>query len=243
MKSILDYYRSHSPITDPGEYAYLYENLPYGIHELVDILQGLMMHRLAAGSIGVTLTRESRSEQRLRTMKQRLERMMELNPAALTIAREPIERQVGLCRDYAVFLTSMLRHKGVPARMRVGFAEYLQPDSIYKIDHWITEFWDSENSRWILVDPDVVKYDLSMDNDFYLAGSAWKFARSSKFRPDVFRFSGRWKGFPCIRGNLLHDFQALNKLELGLFDYWDDLHAKSESALTIEDKALLDHVA
>ena len=48
---------------------------------------------------------------------------------------------------------------------------------------------------------------------------------------------------PCIRGNLLHDFQSLNKIELSVYDYWDDLSAKSDSALTIEDKALLDRIA
>ena len=65
--TILDYYRQHSPITDPGEYATLYDNLPDGLHELIALIQGQMIHRLAAPNFGVTLTRESRSEQRLRT--------------------------------------------------------------------------------------------------------------------------------------------------------------------------------
>jgi excinuclease ABC subunit A len=213
MNRILDYYRTHSIITDPGAFAYLYEDLPDEIPGLIDIIQGQMMHRLAAEHLGVTLTRGSRSEQHLRTMPQRLGRMMELEPSPLTRPREPKERQVGLCRDFAVFLTSLLRHKGIPARMRVGFAEYLKPDSIYKIDHWITEYWEADNQRWVLVDPDAVKYDLVREVDFYIAGSAWELSRAGKVRPDIFRYSGRWKGFPCIRGNLLHDFQALNKLE------------------------------
>ena len=33
--SVLAYYRSHSPITDPGEFAHLYDNLPDGLHELI----------------------------------------------------------------------------------------------------------------------------------------------------------------------------------------------------------------
>ena len=85
------------------------------------------MHRLAADHLGVTLTRESRGEQHLRTMQQRLERIVSLDPGPLTQERTPKERQVGLCRDFAVFLTSLLRHKGIPARVRVGFAEYLRP--------------------------------------------------------------------------------------------------------------------
>ncbi|MBC8508361.1 MAG: excinuclease ABC subunit UvrA [Anaerolineales bacterium] len=257
MNEILDYYRSHSPITDPGEFVYLYKDLPDGIHKLIDAIQGQLMHRLAAEQFGVTLTRESRGEQRLRTMQQRLARIAELSPDPLTIKREPKERQVGMCRDFAVFLVSMLRHKGIPARLRVGFADYLGKESIFKGDHWIAEYWNTYQYRWVLADPDVggiplgmlpIKdgcnfHDLRHNVDFYVAGSAWKLARDGKVRPDIFRYSGRWKGFPCIRGNLLHDFQALNLLELALFDYWDELHTKPENQLTVDDKTILDRIA
>ena len=243
MNNILNYYQSQSPITDPGTFAYLYEELPDEIPALIEIIHGQLLHRLAADYYGVSLTRGSRAEQHLRKMEQRLERMMELDPSPLTVARAPKERQVGVCRDFAVFLTSLLRHKNIPTRMRVGFAEYLKPDSAFKIDHWITEYWDMGTERWILVDPDVVKYDLQRNKDFFFAGSAWRLARTGGIRSDIFRFNGRWKGFPCIRGNLLHDFQSLNKLELGVYDYWDDLHTKVESSLTIDEKSILDRIA
>ncbi|MCJ7703013.1 MAG: excinuclease ABC subunit UvrA [Anaerolineales bacterium] len=243
MQNILSYYQTHSPITDPGPYVHLYDDLPDGVSDLVEIVQGLLLHKLAAENFGVILTRESRSDQHLRTMQQRLERMIDLDPSSLTRPREPKERQIGLCRDFALFLTSLMRHKGISARMRVGFAEYLKPDSVFKIDHWITEYWHSNQERWVLVDPDVVRFDLHLNDDFYLAGSAWALARSGKLRPDIFRYSGRWKGFSCIRSNLLHDFQAINKLELGPYDYWDELHTKAHTALTIEEKSLLDQIA
>jgi excinuclease ABC subunit A len=253
----ISYYRDHSPITDPGQYAYLYDGLPDDLRALVNVIQGQMIHRNAVKGYGVTLTRGSRSEQHLRTMRQRLARIAELSPDPLTIAREPRERSVGMCRDFAVFLVSLLRHKGVPARMRVGFADYLFDKGGFKADHWISEYWDETNSRWVLADPDIGGmppgllgiqiacnlFDLRRDHDFYMAGSAWQLARAGKVRSDLFRYSGHWKGFPCIRGNLLHDFQSLNRLELGLSDYWDELHYKPETGLTAEDKAVLDRVA
>jgi excinuclease ABC subunit A len=251
------YYLEQSPITNPGPFSYLYENLPDDLPGLVRLIQGQMIHRNAVRLYDVDLTHESRAEQHLRTMQQRLERILELSPEPLSMAREPKERQVGLCRDFAVFLVSLLRHKGIPARMRVGFAEYLFDKNEFKADHWIAEYWNAPHSRWILVDPDVggvpkelleLKigcnlFDLHRDHDFYFAGSAWRLARSGKVRSDLFRYSGRWKGFPCIRGNLLHDFQALNRLELGIFDYWDELHYKPENQLTVEDKVILDRIA
>jgi excinuclease ABC subunit A len=251
------YYLEHSPITDPGPYAHLYAGLPDDLPGLVQIIQGQMVHRNAVRLYRVDLTRESRAEQHLRTMQQRLARIVELSPDPLTVAREPKERTVGLCRDFAVFLVSLLRYKGVPARMRVGFADYLSDKNEFKSDHWISEYWDTARSRWVLVDPDVGGmprellglqiacnlFDLRRNRDFYVAGSAWRLARAGKVRSDLFRYSGRWKGFPCIRGNLLHDFQALNRLELALYDYWDELHYKPETQMTVEDKATLDRVA
>ncbi len=243
MPDQYQYYQNHSPITDPGPFADLMEPLPDEVPALVEIIQGLLVHRLAAEQLGITLTTESRREQRLRTMEQRLSRIMELDPSPLVDPRVPQERQVGVCRDFAVFLTSLLRHKKIPARMRVGFAEYLDPETRYKIDHWITEYWDKRQDRWVLVDPDAIKFDIKKNIDFYPAGTAWKLARAGKVRSDLFRFNTQWKGFPCIRGNLLHDFQALNKLELGVFDYWDDLHTKADRSLTVDEKRLLDHIA
>lgn len=243
MVTSIEFFRSHSPFTDPGDYKYLYLDLPDEIPQLVEMIQGQLMHRKVAASLGGTLTRESRREIHLRTIQERLEKIISLDSSPLTVQRNPEDRQIGLCRDFALFLTSFLRHKGIPARMRVGFAEYLQPGSIYKIDHWITEYWQTSSNNWILIDPDAMKFNIQSDKDFYFAGSAWKIAREGKMRPDIFRYSGRWKGFPCIRGNLLHDFQSLNKLELGLFDYWDELHTKPESSLSIEDKRTLDQIA
>jgi len=84
---------------------------------------------------------------------------------------------------------------------------------------------------------------LRRNQDFYLAGNAWQLCRNGKAKSSLFRFSGRWKGMPVIRGNMLHDFQALNKYELGVQDYWDELICKSETSLTVEDKTLLDRIA
>jgi excinuclease ABC subunit A len=85
--------------------------------------------------------------------------------------------------------------------------------------------------------------DLKRGSDFYLAGQAWELCRAGKDRSLLFRFSGKWKGMPCIRGNLLHDLRALNKIELTPFDVWDSLSTRSETQLTVEDKTLLDRIA
>jgi len=248
-------YSQHSVITDPGGYAVALEELPKDASGLVRVVQGLVLHKLETHLYGVQISRVQREELNLRTMRQYLQRILEVDPAPLTQPRSPQQRVIGICRDFAMLLTALLRQQGVPARMRVGFAAYLDPDRQYCFDHWITEYWNVDQQRWVLVDPqiddvqrqsfrmDCDTLDLRRDEDFFLAGSAWQLARSQKVKSSRFRFNGHWKGFPCIRGNLLHDFQSLNGLELTPMDYWVNFSTKNETELTVEDKNLLDRVA
>ena len=247
------YYAAHSLMSDPGAYVSFYDDLPEEPAALIQVVQGVLIHKLVADYYQVEISRVQRAEQNLRSMEQRLKRLAELDPAPLTVARQPCDRQVGVCRDFALFLVSLLRHKGIPARMRVGFASYLAPGTPYKADHWISEYWDG--MRWVLVDPQIddiqrQKTKITIDTlnlrrsvDFYMAGEAWQLCRAGKARSDLFRFSGKWKGMPCIRGNLLHDFQSLNRIELTPWDYWDDLGLKAEISLSVDDKSLLDRIA
>jgi hypothetical protein len=47
MDEILSYYTSHSPITDPGPYASLYDGLPGDLPGLFATIQGVLLHRNA----------------------------------------------------------------------------------------------------------------------------------------------------------------------------------------------------
>lgn len=255
MKTNLSYYREHSLFSDPGPHAHLLEGLPDSPQELRMSVQGVLIHRLTAGMYNLTFGREQRGEQYLRTTQERLGRLAATSARPLVESRAPQERLVGTCRDFALLYTALLRHAGIPARMRVGFATYLTPEQPYRIDHWISEYWDAHLERWVLADAQIDSVqkeafqmrgdpqDLRLGIDFYLAGQAWKLARSGQEKPLLFRYSGHWKGMPCIRGNLLHDFQVLNKVELEPWDYWDDLSRKDETALTVEEKTLLDRIA
>ncbi len=145
------YYTKHSFMTNPGGWKTLYADLPRDVPGLVKIIQGLLIHPLCVDMYHVKLSVSQREEQFLRSMAQMLERISEIDDSTLTVPRDPMHRLVGNCRDHAVFLISMLRHQGIPARLRVGFASYLAPNK--NEDHWITEYWHAQQKRWILVDP------------------------------------------------------------------------------------------
>jgi len=260
----LEFYRQQSPITDPGEYAGYFDDLPGDFVELFGVLNGVMLHYRSAQSLKLPLTRAQRREQRLHTVRRRLAAFEKINPDSLTSPRPIKDQQIGWCSDFAIMLTSILRHQGYPARMRVGFENYFDEINMYG-DHWITEFWDPIQSRWRLIDADVgaavldleqfektVKYkvrngldftDLRPGIDFLLVGPVWQQARAGQVKVDRYRANNVWTGWPLLRGNLLHDFQALNGLEMSLFDYLDELHQKPQAQLTAADYAVLDQVA
>jgi len=99
---------------------------------------------------GVQLMGPRRDEVQLRSIAQKLKRISELDPRPLAEVRSPDKRLVGNCRDFSVMLTAILRHQGIPARARCGFARYFIPN--HYEDHWVCEYWNAARKRWVLVD-------------------------------------------------------------------------------------------
>jgi excinuclease ABC subunit A len=248
----LAYYAQHSIITNPAEHTDILTDLPTNIPGLVRVVHGLLIHPFCVELYQVQLSPIQREEIHLRTVAQMLARIRELDPTPLTISREPAQRLVGNCRDHAVLFTALLRQQGIPARMRVGFARYFPSNK--NEDHWITEYWDAAQSRWVLVDPqldetqreafniDFDPLDMRFYDHFYTGGQAWQRCRSGQDKSYNFGFK-KWKGWGYIRGGLLHDLDALNKTELTPFDWWGEFITKNERLLTLEDKVLLDDLA
>lgn len=149
------YYATHSQITDPGQYAYLFDDLPNEIDALCRIVQGTYIHYWSGEVFNYTIPDKRKQEVNTWHMALILARMTALSNRPLDEPRSPEQRFVGCCRDAALLLCAMLRHKGIPARTRVGFAPYINIKvSGFNVDHVITEYWDAEAARWKLVDPE-----------------------------------------------------------------------------------------
>jgi hypothetical protein len=170
----------------------------------------------------------------------------------LTDARDPQSRLVGNCRDFSVMLTTILRHQGVPARARCGFGSYFMPD--HYEDHWVGEYWNAAEGRWSLVDAqmdELQQRQLQLDFDpldvprdrFITGGRAWKMARAGVADPETFGIHDM-HGLWFIRGNLVRDVAALNKVELLPWDVWGLAYVEGgDEAVGSDDLAALDEVA
>jgi hypothetical protein len=218
----LVYYASPGPMTEPGEYAALFDGLPTEIPALVEVVQGLLIHIFWAEQYGVTLSEERQQEVQIRPVAAKVARILELDDRPLTEARSLEKKLVGNCRDFSVMMCAALRHQGVPARARCGFGTYFMPD--HYEDHWMCEYWNADQARWVQVDAQVDGFQqeaLSIQFDpldmppgqFVTGGKAWQMCRAGETDPDKFGILDM-HGIWFVRGNLIRDFLSLNKVEI-----------------------------
>jgi hypothetical protein len=237
-------------MTLPGNQAHLLDNLPGDIQSLCQVVQGIMIHIFWAEHYCVQLTDERREEVQLRSVVRKLERITALDPRPLHETRQPDKRLVGNCRDFSLMLTAMLRYQGVPARARCGFGRYFIPD--HYEDHWVCEYWNAEQARWVLVDAQLdelqctklaIQFNpLDVPRDqFIVGGKAWQLCRTGQADPEkfgIFDMRGMW----FVRGDHVRDVASLNKMELLPWDSWGIIETRDEN-LSANDLTFLDHVA
>ena len=171
-------------------------------------------------------------------------------PGALLLEPRALDKKLlGNCRDHSVLLAAMLRQRGCPARARCGFATYFLPD--HYEDHWVTEYWNRGQNRWVLVDAQLDKFQaetLGIDFDpldvprdrLLVAGQAWQMCRSGAADPEKFGIFDM-HGLDFVRGNLVRDLAALNKVELLPWDCWGII--LDEQIDSPDGLSLLDRVA
>ncbi len=245
-----DFYATPGPITEPGNWGYLLDNLPTDVGELCRVVQGLVLHIFWADQYGVQLSEERQEEVQLRFVQPQLERIVALDPRSLTEARPPSRRLVGNCRDFSVMLTTMLRHQGVPARARCGFGAYFEPGQFE--DHWVAEYWNQGERRWVLVDAqlDALQHEvlglmfdpLDVPRDqFIVGGKAWQICRNGEADPQAFGIADM-HGLWFVQGNFVRDVASLNKMELLPWDVWGLMPYPDEDN-SAADLAFLDELA
>lgn len=225
--SLLSFYSSPGPLTNSCEHGDLFDGLPTDVGALCQIVQNNLLHVFWAERYGVQPTEDQKGTLNVRSIREKLAILRAADPRPLTAPRQPAERQIGNCRDFTLMLVSILRHQGVPARSRCGFGRYFEPDR--GEDHWVAEYWNAAQQRWILVDAqldqlqrDVLRLpfdplDVPRDQ-FIVAGEAWQKCRSGADKPErygIFEMNGWW----FILGNVIREVLAFNKIEILPWDY------------------------
>jgi len=192
------------------------------------------------------LPTERLDENQVRPAEELVERLLALDPAPLTEARQPDKRVVGTCRHFAVLSCALLRHRGIAARVRCGFATYFQPGQ--GLDHWITEYRDQ--GRWVRIDSEILgqqilghPHDLR-PGEFLTGGEAWAAFRRGEIDAARFGVPGTENWGPAeIQGNAIRDLAALNKVEILPWDEWGRMTEAYEGRTGTDYDELLDELA
>jgi hypothetical protein len=238
-QAALAYYTAQSAITDPGEYAAYFDGLPTDLPALHQVVQNIFIHVWKIRKYHKHLLNGRTHEIESRRVEKSLALVLAHDDRPLTEER-PLEKKLIIdCRHFAVLLCALLRHQGVPARVRCGFATYLEK-SHYQ-DHWVTEYWDAGQERWILEDPDLVKHDMPRD-EFITAGKAWQMVRSGQISDLQFGYGPDMLGEWAIRFDLTRDLASINGFEGLSGDEWGMME-KAEPVVSTKDRKLLDEAA
>lgn len=249
-RSAATIYAQAGPLTDLSMYRAHLACLPATIADLCRVIQSVLVHVFWEGTDAMPLDDERRRAMYARPAAAKLAAILALDDRPLTSARPPERRLPATSRDYSLLLVALLRHHGIPARSRCGFVTYFAPQR-YE-DHWLVEYWDVDEGRWVLVDPqmdEVQRAALNVSFDpldvlrvrFLSSGAAWQRCRSGTLDPMLFGHLED-RGMRAIRCTLIRDLAALNRVEMQPWDRWG-LMLPLDEMLSDADIALLDTVA
>jgi hypothetical protein len=233
--NLLAFYARHGALTEPGGQAEQFADLSTDLAGLCRFTQGIVIHADWASAYGIS---GELSRQTLPVAER------------LSAARGASQRTSGTCRDFALMLCSILRHRGTPARVRCGFATYFTANPFE--DHWVCEYWKPDERRWAQADAQLDRLQcdhlhIAFDTTdlprgkFVNAGEAWTACRNSKAGANDFGHGGA-VGAWFMRVNLMRDLLALQKREVSNWDDWRA--APAEAKVLREDQlAACDRIA
>jgi hypothetical protein len=251
-------WKNQSKFTDPGAAGVVIDELPADLAALREASSQLVFHYRAGGDWaqnGVPAERAVEIDTRYADAMFAL--LLSRGEPTLARKRLPPDRVVGCCRDATLLFVSLARHKGIPARMRFGFAAYLRPGLL--IDHVVAEAWDEAALRWRLIDGEMdsdwtpeldgrpVDWTDLADDQFVTGPRAWRAARVGASDPERHLTAPELdapelRGWPLLARHVIHDLAALNKTEMLVWDAWGlQLHI-DPGWVAGQDAALLDEI-
>ncbi len=235
---------THTPYSDPGIYAGLLDAVPSDLDDLSEVVRNVIEHYRASDH---DLPADTVSDIHARWIGRTLELDQQRHPTGLADAREPERRVQGCCRDHTLLSVAILRQHGIPARSRIGFADYFVDG--WHHDHVIPEVW--LGGRWVRFDPEVEEPGGRLDNPrnipagkgFHTAAEVWRGYRAGTLDVQTY---GVDQSLPVARGGwFVRNYVVLEIAhrfgdELLLWDNWGTMSGPGSEA---QDVDLVDAVA
>lgn len=240
-KKILDHYLKFSVFTNPGCYKDFCKKLPDDVKELGDLLSHSIIHPMTLKHGNAQANNDLKYGDMNDYPWWRLRYEDDVMPNAISMIAELLRldnrgflpdrkvenKLVITCRGVAILMASILKAKGIPCRVRSGFAPYFFETSG---DHWINQYWDKDQGRWVTIDADGFldflkfdQYDMP-EEKFDWSAKTWLGIRKGELDGDHFVNACGEKGLIPVLWELSYDFHCLMNDELIYFHhpnfYW-----------------------
>ncbi len=236
-KKILKHYLEFGTYTYPGLYQEkLQRDLPSDIRRIGLLVRQNFIHRttLAAGNTGSNADLRFGDMAQMPWWRQPEDDILVTAPAMLAELyrrdargfvsdRKPEDKLVLTCRFVAIMMASILKSKGIPARVRAGNAPYFDMGTLGSVstDHWVNQYWHEQEKRWVTIDVDgslSVKdgfdtYDIP-EGKFDFPADAWLAIRAGNVDPQHFYNAGGHYGQIVVAWSLFYDFHSLMNSEI-----------------------------
>lgn len=235
-KDILEFYKQTSLYTDLGLYKDFAKNLTDNINDLCILQRMQIIHPFVYSNPDIRKETKCFWGDMTKVPITRLDYEDDLFPTALSMLSELLRRDNNYnnqrkaenkihvtCRGQAILLAATLKAKGYSARVRSGFSPYIKYDGV-NYDHWITEYYDETENRWILVDADEhcpdheMGFDLNdIPRDKFLFGAgAYLGMRNKKYKDEEIYYSSdpATLGLKASLRCLFYDFHCLMNDEI-----------------------------
>ena len=231
-KEILNHYLEFSMFTNPGLYNDKLKDLPKDIRKIGDLIRKNFIHRttLSEGNVGTNADKKfgdmnkvpwhrQPEDDYLITVASILAELYRRNNKGLINNRKEKEKVVLTCRFVSILMASILKSNGIPCRVRSGNAPYFEKGR--SLDHWINQYWDNKEKRWITIDvdgswsliEDINPYDIP-ERKFDFPAKAWLDVRSGKEDEKKFWNAKPEKGLIVVAWSLFYDFHCLMNHEI-----------------------------
>ena len=269
-KEILDFYKQTSLFTDLGLYKNFAINLPNDIKELCLLQRSQIIHPFDLCNEKWRSDTHSFYGDMTKISKTSLNYENDVLPTAQSMIAELLRRDKNYskerkiedkihvcCREQAILLASILKAKGFSARVRSGFAAYCNMSSKEAGDHWICEYYNDKEKRWILVDADMyfdndtlLKYNIDFNlldiprNKFIFGAEAYLGLRCGKYSDNEIYYASSPKtiGIKAALHGLFYDFHSLMNDEI-IFLHLPKYILDKNFNLTEEELKELDYLA
>lgn len=241
-KDILNFYKQTSLYTDLGLYKEFAINLPNDIKELCLLQRNQIIHPFDLCNAKESNNVNSFYGDMTKISKTSLKYENDLFPTAQSMLAELLRRDKNYsknrkiedkihvcCREQAILLTSILKAKGIAARVRSGFTFYCSATSKEAGDHWICEYFNEEENRWVLVDADMCYDDKTLKeyhidfnlldilrNKFVFGAEAYLGLRDGTYSENEIYYASNPKtlGIKAALHGLFYDFHCLMNDEI-----------------------------